>query len=338
MTTSRELVIKTLRHESVKRTPRDVWYLQGIDIFRRDEFDKFIELYPLDFLKPKLNVPVSEREKPLVGLTGKYTDAWGCTWEVMQPGVIGEVKEPPLADWSALEHYKLPYDVLDNTDYSQVNPICTTTDKFVLPGSSVRPFERLQFLRGSEAVYLDLAYGSNEISTILEMLHEYYVKELKMWAQTDVDGISFMDDWGSQYALLISPDMWRDMFKPLYKDYCDILHEKGKWVFFHTDGNVSAIYGDLIEVGVDAINSQLFCMDIEELGDKYSGKVTFWGEIDRQEILPFGSVEDVRNAVRRVRNVLDKGSGGIIAQCEWGMDVPYENMVAVYDEWMKPLI
>ncbi|GIX07793.1 MAG: hypothetical protein KatS3mg115_2196 [Candidatus Poribacteria bacterium] len=101
-----------------------------------------------------------------------------------------------------------------------------------------------------------------------------------------------MDDWGSQTALLISPAQWREFFKPLYADYCRILHAADKFVFFHSDGHIEAIYGDLIEIGVDAINSQLFCMNIERLGRLYRGKVTFWGEIDRQGVLAFGTPQD----------------------------------------------
>ena len=138
---------------------------------------------------------------------------------------------------------------------------------------------------------------------------DFFCREMELWAATDVDGVEFMDDWGSQQTLLISPEAWRDLFKPLYRDYCDILHARDKFVFFHSDGNISDIFPDLIEIGVDAINSQLFCMDIELLSEYFRKRITFWGEIDRQRILPFGTQEDVRAAVHRVRQSLDFGSG-----------------------------
>ena len=105
----------------------------------------------------------------------------------------------------------------------------------------------------------------------------------------------------------------------------------------HSDGHISAIYEDLIEIGVDAVNSQLFCMDIEDIGRRFRGRITFWGEIDRQQVLPFGSVDDVTNAVARVRRALDHGNGGVIAQCEWGKNNPAENIRAVFDAWMEPV-
>ena len=159
---------------------------------------------------------------------------------------------------------------------------------------------------------------------------------MRLWAATAVDGVSFMDDWGTQRALLISPPLWRELFKPLYREYCEILHAAGKWAFFHSDGHIAAIYPDLIEIGVDAVNSQLFCMDLEELGRRYGGQITFWGEIDRQGVLPWGTPEQVREAVRRVRRALDRGRGGVIAQCEWGINDPYENIEAVFAAWEEP--
>ena len=78
-----------------------------------------------------------------------------------------------------------------------------------------------------------------------------------------MDGITFMDDWGSERALLISPKMWTHYFKPLYKAYCDLAKAHGKFVFMHSDGYIFDIYEHLVEIGVDAVNSQLFTMPIE---------------------------------------------------------------------------
>ena len=334
--TSRERVIKTLNHQPVDRAPRDLWTTSHTWLFRREELDRLLKAYEWDFCGPKFKYGESSVRKGEEGYVGSYTDAWGCVWKVSEPGVAGEVKHPPLADWSALARYQPPWELLAKADLSQVNASCAASQAFVRPGSEVRPFERIQFIRGTENVFLDLAYGTKEVAQLLEMLHEFFCREMKMWADTDVDGVSFMDDWGSQKSLLISPEMWRAIFKPMYKEYCDILKAKKKYVFFHSDGFIEDIYPDLIEIGVDAVNSQLFCMNIEEIGRKYNGKITYWGELDRQHILPFGTEADVRAAVRRVRKALDQGRGGVIAQCSWEKGTPYENANAVYDEWLQP--
>jgi len=334
--TSRERVIRTLRFEHPDRAPRDLWFLSGVTMFRQRELDEVLRRYPSDFGESGGRYGASRRARGMKGMTGTYVDAWGCVWHVGEPGVAGEVKEPPIRTWDDLGHYQLPWELLREADLSAVNKTCAGTDAFVRVGTETRPFERMQFLRGSQQLFLDLAYGDREVYQLRDMLHDFFCTELRMWAKTDVDGIQFMDDWGSQRSLLISPELWRSFYKPLYREYCDIIKSSGKFVFFHSDGNIEQIYPDLVEMGVDAVNSQLFCMNVERLGELYRGKITFWGEVDRQYLMPFGTQEEVREGVRRVRRALDHGDGGVIAQCEWGVKDPKENVIAVFDEWGKP--
>lgn len=333
---SKERMIKTLNHEEVDRIPRDLWCLPYIFKYRKDELAEVNRRFPGDITSPPYKYGVGKRSKGEENEVGQYVDSWGSVWHVAEPGVVGEVKEYPLVDWNKLDSYKLPWEILEEADLSQVNKFCENSDKFILVGTQVRPFERMQFLRGTEDLFIDLAYGTKEVYKLRDMLHEFNVKEIQMWADTDIDGVSFMDDWGTQKTLLISPELWREFYKPLYKDYCEILHKKGKYVFFHSDGNIEQIYPDLIEIGINAVNSQLFCMDMEKLGDLYAGEITFWGEIDRQFILPFGTEQDVRSAVNRAANALIKNKrSGVIAQCEWGKNNPQKNIEAVFDEWNK---
>jgi uroporphyrinogen decarboxylase len=350
----RERVIRTLRFESPDRAPRDLWALPGIEMYRKTELDDMLDRFPLDLTRPRVQYGNGDRERGTPHEVGSYTDAWGCVWHVAQAGVVGEVKGPPLADWSALDRFRPPNEILEGADFSQANrdavgadglqsyatargaglaTLRGQSDSFVLAGTTVRPFERMQFLRGTEALFMDLGYQPAELFRLRDMVHEFFMRELELWIQTDVDGISFMDDWGTMHGLLISPVLWRSFYKPLYKDYCDLIHAANKYVFFHSDGNIAAIYPDLIEIGIDAVNSQLFCMDIEELGRRFKGKITFWGELDRQHILPFGTPGDVRAAVHRLRAALDDGRGGVFAQLEWGNDVSAENVAMAFESW-----
>ena len=336
--TSRERVAKTLNFESPDRAPRELWALAGVSMFRQDELDALLERFPSDFGNPAGEYGPSERKQGTMAVVGTYVDEWGCEWTVAEPGVCGEVKNPPLAEWSALDGWQPPWERLDKADLSQTNGSCAASDKYMKGNTDIRPFERLQFLRGTENLFMDLAYMPKELERLIEMLHEWGLRDMEMWAKTDVDAIGFMDDWGTQHSLLISPDQWRALFKPLYKDYCDIAKKAGKRVFFHSDGHTRAIIPDLIEIGIDALNTQIFCMDIEALASEFKGKITFWGEICRQNIMPFGSVEEVRQAVRRVRSAFDDGHGGLIAQCEWGNRDPQENIAAVYETWLEPSV
>ena len=334
--TSRERVLRTLQFDSPDRAPRELWSLAGVGMLRRDELEEVRERFPGDMIGPPPCYGTSPYERGTPAEVGTYVDAWNCEWSVGEIGVAGEVKNPPLADWAALDSWRPPFELLDNADLSPVAPHCAGTDKFVRTGTTVRPFERLQFLRGTENLFTDLMCQEDRFKCLCEQLHAFFIRDLEMWAATDVDGIGFMDDWGAQNSLLIDPELWRTLFKPMYRTYCEIIKGAGKYVFFHSDGHIRAIIPDLIEIGVDALNSQIFCMDIEELAGQFKGNVTFWGEIDRQNILPFGSVDEVRTAVRRVRRALDDGSGGVIAQCEWGVNDPKENIITVFETWDEP--
>ena len=103
----------------------------------------------------------------------------------------------------------------------------------------------------------------------------------------------------------------------------------------HSDGHIFDIYDDLIEIGVDAVNSQLFCMDIEEIGRRHKGKITFWGEIDRQWALTVEDPQQARDAAKRVYDALYDPRGGVIAQCQFGPGGRPANVAAVYETWNK---
>jgi len=256
--TSRERVIRTLEFDRPDRVPRDLWALAGVTMLRRDEYDAVQAKYPGDFAGQDCRYGDSGRRRGSGAEVGTYTDDWGCEFTVAQPGVCGEVKNPPLADWAALEDWTPPWELLDGADFGPVNASCAATDKFVKAGTHVRPFERMQFLRGSENLFMDLATQPPEFFRLRDEIHAFGIRDMELWAKTDVDAVGFMDDWGAQQGLLIAPPLWRELFKPMYKDYCDILKSAGKYVFFHSDGHTAAIIADLIEVGVDALNAQCF--------------------------------------------------------------------------------
>jgi hypothetical protein len=305
-------------------------------MFRPAELQRMREMYPEDFAGTGFAYGRGGRAAGTESRRGTSTDEWGSVWEAFEDGVVGEVKLPALADWAALDRLTPPREILAG-DWSAVDAARASTDRFLITGTTVRPFERMQFLRGTENLFMDMASGDARFLRLRSVVHEFFLEELALWASRDVDGISFMDDWGTQTSLLIDPAMWREYFKPLYAEYARVIRGAGKFVFFHSDGNIQAILPDFVEIGVHAVNSQLFCMDIEGISRDLKGRIAFWGEIDRQRVLPFGTVADVRAAVMRVRSALDDGSGGVIAQCEWGNRDPFENIAAVFSAWEEPL-
>ncbi len=331
--TSREIVQQTLAFARPPRAPRDRWVLPIASDAHPEAVAELARSFPVDLV----GISGHEREiAPTRGAqfgVGEYVDEWGCTFLNLQHGVIGEVKEPLVRDWRADRgRVHVPREWL-TLDRDAINRDCAASDCYTLGGPWVRPFEQLQFLRGSDELYLDLADPTPDFLAFLREIHAFYCEVLEAWARSDIDGLRLMDDWGSQRSLLISPRLWRELFKPMYRDYCQIIHGRGKKVFMHSDGCIAAIYPDLIEIGVDALNSQLFCMGPEALAP-FAGRITFWGEIDRQHLLPEGTTADIARGVGEVHRHLWR-NGGCIAQCEFGPAARPENVRAVYETWQE---
>ena len=164
-------------------------------------------------------------------------------------------------------------------------------------------------------------------------MHDFYCKLLTVWAQTEITGLFIMDDWGSQKNLLINPTIWAEIFKPMYRDYIDIAHKYGKKIKMHSDGNILEIIPQLIDIGLDTVNAQVFCIGVEKL-KQFKGQITFWGEIDRQHLLPHGSLEEIKNAVILLKENL-WNNGGCVAHCEFGPGAKPENVYQVFKTWSK---
>lgn len=335
--TSRERVKRTLTFNYPDRPPRDLWILPIALKKYKSQVDAILEKFPLDIEFAKGLATAGDPTQEERWKVGSFTDEWGCVFKNVQEGIVGQVKDPIIKKLSDVKKVRPPYHKLkEKVNIEKINKLCEETDKFVLGGDFfIDPFERMQFLRGTSQLYMDIVEQPPGFFKLMDIVHEYNLTEIELWTKTKVDGILFADDWGSQKSLLINPKLWRKLFKPLYKEYCERIHSSGKFVFMHSDGYIFDIYEDLIEIGVDALNSQLFCMDIEQIGKKFKGKITFWGEIDRQHILPSPNIEDVKKAVEEIKKFLYDRSGGIIVQCEFGAGARPENVEAIFKEWEK---
>ncbi len=332
--TSRELVKATLDFQNkTERAPREIWTLPWAYMFDRENIERIINKYEWDIAKPQ--VIYKQSSSVSCGdpnAKGEFIDAWGCKFLNIYDGVMGEVKEPLVTDddWSDTSKIVFPEEWL-SFDIEQVNRECAKSDKYMLASVNPRFFERLQFIRGTENLYVDLLLQPEGMLEFMKKLHDFNCRLLTKWAQTDVDALEFMDDWGSQESLLINPALWRELFKPFYKDYIDIAHAHGKKIFMHSDGYILDIIPDLIEIGLDVINCQIFCMGPEKLS-QFKGKLAFRGEICRQQIIPFGTPDEVKAAVTSVYENLWE-NGGCIAQCEYGTGAKGENIDLIYKQW-----
>jgi len=149
----------------------------------------------------------------------------------------------------------------------------------------------------------------------------------------EIDGVLLGSDWGSQRGLLMSPEVWDDMIGPGEQREYDLVHSYGKDVWVHSCGCIDVLIPRLVEMGLDVLNPiQPECMDIQKLKEDYGHKLAFWGGISTQDTLPYGTPEEVKKEARRVRDMMSKDGGYVLAPSQSIQgDVPVENIIALLE-------
>jgi len=325
---NRERVRRAVAFQRPDRTPVELWTLPGTLWKYGPQIKALLKRYPVDIV----GAEQSAYDDSAMYQRGEFLDPWGVLWNNEQPGIFSQVKTPPLADYAALENYQPPYELLDRGFEGIPAFIEKHRDKFI-KGAFIRLFERMQWLRGMTALMMDLMDDRPEVYCLRDVVHDFNLRELERWLSYGLDAIVFSDDWGSQWQLLIPPRTWRAFFAPCYEEMFARVHQAGKFVFFHSDGYIVEVIEDLIALGVDALNSQVWCMGVEKLGARFRGRICFWGELDRQHTLPHGTPEDIRAAARKMKHHLETPEGGLIGEGEAGVDVPLENIEAMLSCW-----
>ncbi|MFW5698120.1 MAG: uroporphyrinogen decarboxylase family protein [Fimbriimonadaceae bacterium] len=329
--TPREVVYQTLEFQGPPRAPRHLWRLPGAVMFHHEAIERVLAEYPDDVVYAVGHQSEPSPTKGKEHKPGTFVDAWGIQYENKLPGVRGQVVQPLIQDWARdRSRVRFPHELL-SLDREKISRDCAAEERFVLMPLVVSPFELLQRLRGPEELLVDLLDPEPEMLGFISRLHAFYSDYLQVWAETAIDALTFMDDWGSYQGLLVSPAIWREYFKPLYYDYVQIARSKGKKVFMHSDGEISSILDDLVELNLDALNCQIEVMGAERLAP-YAGRLTFWGEVDRELLTPEGNVDQVREEVVEVHRNLWR-NGGCFAQCEFGIGSQEENVRAVFEAW-----
>ena len=327
--TPRQIVIDTVTFQRPSRLARDLWVLPAAGDKFGDRLKQLQKGLPSDFAPDGF-------QDPMGGLklfqAGSFTDPWGSGWENPTPGILGQVRHFPLNDWDKLKDYSPPFHLIGKGFERVAETLASTPDKFhfgVIPSL----FHRMCWLRDPSLVFMDFYTNLDEILTMRDMVHEFNLRHLKELLKYDYEGIFIGDDWGTQTQLFIRPDMWREYFKSCYAEYFALARDAGKLCFFHSDGYILEILEDLIEIGVQAQNCQVACMGVEELGKRFAGRLCFWGELDRQHLLPNKTPSDILAAARKNLEYLSTPEGGYIMQAEINADVPFENLQAVFNAY-----
>lgn len=328
MMTSRERVIAAIEFKGPDRVPIHHAVFPGALWRHGEKLVKLLnEIYPDDFGN-RFAIPSKPEGE---GLFVRFTDEWGSEWVMKKGYTTGEVKKPALDDWSKWKGYRFPPPPPESHFEALKARIETEKHQRYVLGGGGNLFERMQFLRGTENLFADLAEDREELHELADRLVDYYININYRYLKAGVDGVYFGDDWGGQNRLLISPQKWRSFFKPRYKRLFEPVKDAGKHIFFHTDGWTVDIWDDFIELGVDVLNPQHPLIPRDILEQKLAGRICIRSDLDRQGILPFGTPEQVREHVKDTIALFGRFNGGLILHGEIGPDVPFENIIAMYE-------
>ena len=271
-----------------------------------------------------------------------YTDEWGIGWRSVQyqtaygTGRYTEVVDHPLADDEAVESYQSP----DPERPELYQEARKTLDKFqddyyICGGVVTTIFETGWALRGLERLLLDLLEKPDLAEIILDIPFKYHLKVASKLAKMGVDMIWLGDDVGMQNSMLISPATWRKFFKPRMARFIKEIKEinPNLKVAYHSDGDIYPIIPDLIDIGLDVLNPiQPKSLDPEKLNREFGDELSFWGTIDEQQTLPFGSPDDVRDEVKSRLQTIGKDGGLIIGPTHHvQLDTSLENFWAMIE-------
>jgi uroporphyrinogen decarboxylase len=277
-----------------------------------------------------------------------YVDGWGSLWERRPGAVYYEVTDNPImrATIDDLDRYAWPDLAHPSRTVGLAERARAIQDAgyAVVMLSGVSPWEQAYMMRGVENALYDLAadpeFSHALMRKVTDLMKASVIRLLDEVGET-IDVLITGDDLGMQNAPMMSPRMYRRMIKPFHAEiYGEIKRRTKAKIFYHSDGNIYPLLGDLVELGIDLLNPvQVSAKDMGDtarLKREYGARLSFCGAIDTQWVLPHGTTEDVRAEVRRRMRDLAPGGGYLLASVHCIQpDVPPENICAMLDEAAK---
>jgi uroporphyrinogen decarboxylase len=373
---SRERLLTALHHQEPDRIPFDLGSTQvtGIHVIAYQRLREYLGLpriephlcdevqglaLPDDDLIEQLGIdvrglfPLNSHNWHVNALDAgnhwEYHDEWGLTQHKPKPdGLYFSVVKSPL-DRSGLTVQDVrTYAWPDTGDVQRMAGLRELALAYRAQGKAVMIkgvlagiFEMSQRVRGMQTLMIDLISNATLAGALLDKMVELKIKfwEMVLPPLGDlVDVISEADDYGTQTSQLISPRMFRKIFKPRLQTLFTRLHQlaPSAKLFFHSDGNIRPILPDLIEIGMDILNPVHITatgMEPGALKRDFGKDVCFWGGgVETQTVLPFGTPQEVKDNVRRNIAALAPGGGYVFNTIHnIQADVPPQNIVAMIE-------
>jgi uroporphyrinogen decarboxylase len=322
---SKERVKMTMAHEEADRIPINFratdQIVQRLSKSFCSDYFGILNYYRVDFREviPPYVGPLYEK-----GEDGSEIDMWGVGRKelVTDSGRDVMISVNPLKDAQTPEEVKNhSWPKAEWFDFSQVKQLCRDFREYAIstPGLHIEGyhgvFHILTYLFGMERAMLDLVVNPEPLKVAIQEIMRFfksYYERLFEAGGGNIDFLFYKDDFGAQNNLLISKEMFREFFFPNIKELSDLAAGHGAKVILHSCGSIMKLIPDFIESGaavLDPIQVTAKDMDIKELKSKFGEALVFHGGIDVQRLMPFGSVEEIKEKARETIEVLGKGGG-----------------------------
>lgn len=350
---SRERVQAALRHTQPDRAPIGLAFVPELRESLKTKLgfdDPQLHAWvdnDLAFAGPTFKQTVSEicYADPTMEVTGEgwYLDIYRVPFRQVRTELQTYVElagQPPLREATSIQELETyPWPSVDWWDYSGIRDSIASANSKAIIGHSRGFFEIAHFMRGMEAFMMDLALNPDFACRLMDHIADYLLERTRRILEAGQGGFTifeYNDDIASQNSLFISPGMWRKYNKPRMAKFCNLIHSHGAKVQYHSCGSVREVIPDLIEIGVDILNPvQPLAKGMApfELKREFGNDLVFHGGIDIQNLLPHGSVEQVRESVRKMIDVVGRGGGFILSGSHTiQADTPIQNIIAMLEE------
>jgi uroporphyrinogen decarboxylase len=342
---SRERVLAAINHQPVDRIPTDIWATPEVWAMLQAHFGPGIDVRNALHIDGMNSIAPIYKGPPLPAMpAGETVDFWGIRRRKTHyaTGDYEEQYFAPLAfarTIDDLDSYTWPS--ADWFDYSTMRQqaVQARHDRVLMWGY-MAPFYFHNMTRGLEQSLMDPLENpemAHEIITrISDFFYEHHRRAFEACSGL-IDIAQVTDDLGSQTGPLISVRLYKQFYAPHHKRFIDLCHNFDIKVFHHDDGGIRPFIPLLVEMGIDILNPiQWTCpgMDRQALKRDFGSQLCFHGGVDNQYVLPFGTVEEVREEVRTcIEALAADGTGYIVAPCHnLQPNTPVENIIAMYDE------
>lgn len=274
-----------------------------------------------------------------------YVNSWGSGAKEVKPGEWFPMVEPLKGANTITEIEDYPWPDMD--DPTRVAHVAEQAARLAGGDYAIIatpwllfPLERAFAMQGMETFLMNMALHPDFAEALL-LKNAELCKKLMLHFLDALDGnvdiVKIGDDLGTQQSLLMSPEMYRRMLKPIHAEFIELIkdHTPVK-ILFHSCGDVYPLLDDFVEIGVDIVNpvqtSAGQLSDLPRLKGRYGKNLTFCGAIDTHRVLPQGTSEQVRDEVDRVIQILGPGGGYLAGAVHTIMnDVPAVNILAMVD-------